>query len=196
MTKTTLLRLHRWLTLAFTVPIAAVIATGLVLSVEPIAYDASAEPGTLSAQRVEALLQRHDPGGQARSLTLRPYDDMLLIIGRARPGIPLAVALGTGEEVQGRATRSDLFLTARRLHETLLLDLGWLVVASTYAMLALVTLGILMGLPRLRNTLAGWHKAVAWGLLPLLDLILTTALALPTWQAGLVGWRHASVSPS
>lgn len=167
MNKATLLRLHRWVTLAFMAPIAAVIVTGLVLSVEPIAHYAAVEPGTLSARRIGELLERHDPGSQARSLTLRPYDGLLLIAG-ARPGSPLAVALGTGEEVSGGATWSDVFLTSRRLHETLLLDLGWLVVASTYAMLALTALGILMGLPRLRNSLAGWHKGVAWGLLPFL----------------------------
>lgn len=167
MNRATLLRLHRWVTLAFMVPLAMVIVTGLILSVEPIAHYAAVEPGRLSAQRIEELLERHDPGGQARALTLRPYDDMLLI-GGVRPGPPLAVALGTGEEVRGGATWSDLFLTARRLHETLLLDLGWLVVASTYAMLALAVLGVLMGLPRIRNSLAGWHKGVAWALLPLL----------------------------
>lgn len=134
MTKAMLLRLHRWLTLAFAVPIAVVTTTGLILSAEPLAHYASVEPGALTAQRVIALLERHDPSSQARSLTLRPYDDMLLI-GGVRPGPPLAVALATGDEVQGRATWSGLFLTARRLHETLFLDLGWLVVASTYAML-------------------------------------------------------------
>lgn len=167
MNKAMLLRLHRWVTFAFMVPIAAVIATGLVLSVEPIAHYAAVEPGTLNADHINELLERHDPGGQARALTFRPYDGMLLIAG-VRPRPPLAVALGTGKEVSGGATWSDVFLTSRRLHETLLLDLGWLVVASTCAMLALTVLGVLMGLPRLRNSLAGWHKGVAWGLLPFL----------------------------
>ena len=167
MNRATLLRLHRWVSLTFMLPLAAVIATGLVLSLEPVAHQAAIQPGTLSAQRVGDLLARHDPGGQARALTLRPYDG-LLVIGGARPGPPLAVSLDTGEEVRGGSSWSDVFLAARRLHETLLLDLGWLVIASTFAMLALAALGVLMGLPRLRNTLAGWHKAVAWGLLPLL----------------------------
>ena len=175
MTKATLLRLHLYVTLAFMVPIAAVVVTGLVLAVEPLAHTAAVEPGTLSAQRVEAMLDRHDPGGQARALTLRPYDDMLLIAG-VRPGPPLAINLGTGEEVQAGPTYAGVFLTARRVHETLLLNLGWLVIASTYAMLVLAALGILMGLPRIRNTLAGWHKAAAWGLLPLLILSPLTGL--------------------
>ena len=35
-----------------------------------------------------------------------------------------------------------------------------------------------MGLPRLRNTVAGWHKATAWILLPLVVLSPLTALAM------------------
>ena len=202
MTKATLLRLHLYVTLAFMVPITAVIGTGLVLAVEPVAHTVAVQPGTLSAQRVEAMLDRHDPGGQARALTLRPYEGVLLIAG-VRPGPPLAVDLGTGEEVRADSTWVGVFLTARRLHETLLLDLGWLVVASTYAMLALAALGIFMGLPRIRNTLAGWHKAVAWGLLPLLILSPLTGLfiaygttlapapALATGQAAAPSLREA-----
>ena len=45
-------------------------------------------------------------------------------------------------------------------------------------MLALIVLGIFMGLPRLRNTVAGWHKATAWILLPLVVLSPLTALAM------------------
>ena len=107
MNKATLLRLHRWVTFAFMVPIAALIVTGLVLSVEPIASYAAVEPGTLSAQRIVELLERHDPGSQARSLASRPYDGILLIAG-VRPGPPLAVALGTGEEVSSKATWSEV----------------------------------------------------------------------------------------
>src|ERR1043166_2740179 len=45
-------------------------------------------------------------------------------------------------------------------------------------MLALALLGVLMGWPRIRNTLAGWHKAIAWGLLPLIVLSPLTGLFL------------------
>src|SRR5262249_35563041 len=49
-------------------------------------------------------------------------------------------------------------------------------VAPTYAALALGKLGIPMGWPRLRNTLAGWHKGTAWFLLPLVILSPLTGL--------------------
>lgn len=99
-------------------------------------------------------------------LMLKPYDDRLLIAG-VQAGAPLAISVSTGEVARGGFAWSSVFMTARRLHETLLLDLGWLVVMSTYAMLVVILLGVLMGLPRFRNTLSGWHRGTAWVLLPL-----------------------------
>ena len=69
-------------------------------------------------------------------------------------------------------------ITARRVHETLLIDARWVVWSSSAAMLVLAALGILMGLPRVSNTLAGWHKSIAWGLLPLVVLSPLTGLFL------------------
>jgi PepSY-associated transmembrane protein len=45
-------------------------------------------------------------------------------------------------------------------------------------MLVLACLGVLMGWPRLSNSLSGWHKAMAWGLLPLIILSPLTGLLL------------------
>jgi hypothetical protein len=39
-----------------------------------------------------------------------------------------------------------------------------------------MAIGILMGLPRIRNSIAGWHKATAWCLLPLLILSPLTGI--------------------
>ena len=77
------------------------------------------------------------------------------------------VDVATGEAQPGPSSLARTLATARSLHETLLVDAGWLVVASTAAMLVLGLLGVLMGWPRIANTLAGWHKAMSWGLLPL-----------------------------
>ncbi|WP_296576896.1 hypothetical protein [Phreatobacter sp.] len=63
MVKPWLLRFHRWLTLVFAVPLAVIILTGLILSVEPAAQIGAAPPGTLSADRMVDLLARHDPEG-------------------------------------------------------------------------------------------------------------------------------------
>jgi hypothetical protein len=43
-------------------------------------------------------------------------------------------------------------------------------------MLVIILFGILMGWPRFANTVSGWHKAMAWGLLPLTILSPLTGL--------------------
>ena len=73
---------------------------------------------------------------------------------------------------------SELFSQSRRLHQRLIYSMGWLVQASTWAMLALAALGIAMGWQRIRNTVSGWHKATAWVTLPLLIISPLTGLAL------------------
>src|SRR5262249_59256786 len=88
--------------------------------------------------------------------------------GRGAKGI--VVDATTGEVRPGPSAWAGTLLTMRRMHETLLYDLGWLVVASAVAMLVLTVLGVLMGWPSFANTPSGWHKAMAWGLLPLIVL--------------------------
>lgn len=161
------MRLYRWLALVFALPLLAVIGSGLVLALEPIAHQAALRPGTLTADRIDGLLARHDPLGQAWYIALKPYDDRLLI-GVPAPRPPIAVDLATGEPSRGGASLSDAYLVAKQLHNSLMFDLRPLVVASTYAMLVLIVLAAAVGLPRFRRGLAGWPKAAAWVLLPLL----------------------------
>lgn len=169
-----LLKLHRWLALAFALPLLVVLGTGLVLSVEPWLVTRAIAPASLTPAKIQGLLTRHDPGGRARSLVYRSYDDTLTI--SAGRGGGTVVNVSTGEALPGASALANTLLTARRLHETLLLDAGWLVIASTAAMLVVVLLGVFMGWPRLANTLSGWHKGMAWGLLPLIVLSPLTGL--------------------
>lgn len=169
-----LLKIHRWITLAFAIPLTVVILSGLLLSIEPILQDRTLGGRSVSLDAVEAALQRHDPAGKANALTIRAWEGTLSL-GRGGP----RVAIGDAAEVPpDRVLWSDVLTTARRLHETLLLDLRWLVTASTVAMTVSMVLGVMMGLPFVRNTLGGWHRVTAWGLLPLLFLSTLTGLAL------------------
>lgn len=169
-----LLKAHRWIALVFALPLLIVIGTGLVLSFEPSLIVGAIKPGALSAARIESLLAQHDPGGQARGLVYRAYDQTLTI-GGGRGGTVVDVV--TGRAAEGPGGLASTLVTARRMHETLLIDAGWLVTASTVAMLALVVLGIVMGMPRrLPNSLSGWHKGLSWGLLPLIALSPLTGL--------------------
>jgi len=171
-----LLKIHRWITLVFAVPLAILIVTGLVLSFEPVATGA-VPSGRINAEAINAALAKHDPNGSARSLVVRAYAGTLAI-GGARPGEAIHIDLASNEAVASPGAWAQFFITSRRLHETFLLDLGWLVTASTFALLMLLALGITMGWPRLRNTLAGWHKGTGWFLLPLLVISPLTGLFL------------------
>lgn len=171
-----LLRFHRWVALLFSLPLAVIILSGLFLSFEPILQTSSLRPGTLDFARVAEILTRHDPENRARGLAVLPYENRLVLQGGGREG-GIAVDLEAGSAAEpGRW--SGALRTARRLHEHFLFDLRWLVTASTIAMLAAVALGVAMGWPRLRNSLRGWHVAVAWCGLPLLVASPLTGLFL------------------
>ncbi len=174
--KAWLLKLHRWVALAFALPLIVVVGSGLLLSVEPWLVERSIEPNSLTPASVERLLGQHDPNGQARSLVYRSYDKTLTI-GAGRGG-GTVVDIATGDVRPGTSTLANVLLAARRIHESLLFNLGWLVIASTAAMLVLAVLGVLMGWPRFSNSLSGWHKAMAWGLLPLIVLSPLTGLLM------------------
>lgn len=174
--KARLLKLHRWIALLFALPLLLVVASGLVLSFEPWLVAGSIEPKSLTADRVAALLDRHDPDGRARLLAYRSYD-RTLTIGVARNAGKI-VDVATGDVLPAPSSLATALGLTRRLHETLLIDASWLVVSSTVAMLAVVLLGLLLGVPRLSNTLSGWHKGMAWSLLPFILLSPLTGLCL------------------
>ena len=174
-----LLKIHRWVALVFALPLLVVIGSGLVLSFEPWLVTRAIQPSSVTADKLESLLKQYDPAGQARGLVFRSYD-RTLTIGAGRGAGGTVVDFDSGRPLAGPSTMANVLVTTRRLHETFLLDLGWLVVASTVAMLALATLGVLMGLPRFSNTLSGWHKGMAWCLLPLIVLSPLTGLFIAT----------------
>jgi uncharacterized iron-regulated membrane protein len=172
------LRFHRWITLLFAIPLIVVIVTGLILSFEPLAQQAKlAAP--LTKQDVLAYLDEHDPARKATGLSIRAYENSLTIAGVGEDG-ETEIDLRSGEvaEEDSRWHMSEVFRTARRMHQALLIDMGWLVTASTFAMLGIAVPGLFMGLPRLQNTLGGWHKVAAWGTLPLVILSPLTGLAI------------------
>lgn len=171
-----LLRFHRWITLTLSIPLAVLVLTGLVLSFEPMLQGARG-PVRVTAAAIDAVLAKHDPSGAARSLAIRSYAGNVSI-GGARRGDATHVDLASNETVASPGALAEVFTLSRRLHETFLLDLGWLVTLTTIALLVLIAIGIAMGWPRLRNTLPGWHKGTGWFLLPLLIMSPLTGLFL------------------
>ena len=170
-----LLRLHRWTSLLFALPLAVVIVTGLILSVQPMLQDIAIRPGSLDGAKVEALLQKFDPDSKARGLFIDPFANQMRLQGS---GATVDIDLATGEKATSTSALTGLFGWARGAHQRIISGFGWLVTASTIAMLVIIALGVLMGLPRLRNSLSGWHKGMAWFALPLVVLSPLTGLFL------------------
>ncbi len=170
MLKPLFLRLHRWIALTFALPLLVVIVTGLFLSFPPILQNAYLKPGTVTLDKVEKLLDQHDPQNRARSIRIDWFQNVISI------GNDVDVDLSTGAVVEEDHWLSEIMGASRGIHQRLIYDLGWLVIASTAAMMVIILLGVLLGLPRLSNSLSGWHKAMAWLLLPLLALSPLTAL--------------------
>jgi uncharacterized iron-regulated membrane protein len=191
------LKFHRWVALTFALPLVFVLCTGFILSFEPWLVTRAIAPGALTVSKTEALLNQHDPDGKAKALVYRSYDGTLTINGLRGSGIVVDVA--SGRELAGPSALGDLLVTARRMHERLLINAGWLVVASSVVMLVLAVLGILMGLPKFANTLSGWHKGMAWCVLPLIvlspltGLLLASGITLTTQPPAEASTRGASL---
>lgn len=172
-----LVRFHRYLALAFALPLLVVVATGLVLSFEPIVAELPAAGGRLTAEALEPVIRRADPEGRAGALFINARAGTFSLGGRG--AAPFSIA--TGEKVPDASEGPGLMRLSRGLHEHLLLDQAgwWIVVGSTTALIAMLVIGFFLGLPkRIRNTMMGWHKAMGWGLAPLLVLSPATGLAL------------------
>jgi uncharacterized iron-regulated membrane protein len=172
MNKQLLLRLHRWVSLTFSLPLLVIIVTGLILSFEPMAQVAAVKPQSVDAARVVALIKQYDPDGKARGLAIDASTQHLTLQGA--PGAEIDMTTGATAD---KPATSGVFLWARRTHEHLI-GIPGLTAISTVAMVIVMIIGILMGLPRLRNTLSGWHKGAAWFTLPLILLSPLTGLCL------------------
>ncbi len=178
LSQSTWLKIHRWISILFALPLAIVIVTGLILSFQPVAQHVAIKPGALSEAQLIALIQKHDPKGEARSLFMDPTQGILSL--SPVNGAPIKIDLSHGEiSTKPESFSAKLFSSSRRIHERLLFGLDPLVPLSTAAMLVLIALGLLMGLPHyLRNDLTSWHKWTAWTLLPLLIISPLSGLAL------------------
>jgi uncharacterized iron-regulated membrane protein len=171
-TKNLLLKLHRWTSLVFALPLLAIILTGFILAFEPMVQH-SATPHSVDATRVIDLIKRYDPDNKARGVFINAAAQRLRFQG---PGAA-QIDLSSGERVEPGLDFADIIVWARLNHERLL-GQHWLVITSTVAMLVLMLIGIAMGFPRLRNNLAGWHKGAAWFTLPIILLCPLTALGM------------------
>src|SRR5690242_11946786 len=77
------LKFHRWIALLFSLPLVIVLVPGPILSTEPWLVVRSTKPGSITAEKVHAVLDKYDAKAQARAISYRAYDNALSIGGRA-----------------------------------------------------------------------------------------------------------------
>lgn len=181
MSKPLLLKLHRWIALVFALPLLLVIGSGLLLSLEP-AWRASAEPGSVTRESLDAAILAAGPASRGGAMALYAPAGLVQFGGR---GGAVSLDLATAAPREPGALQA-MWGPLRGFHERLVFDLGWLVTASTVALIAMAPFGLLLGWPRLRNTIGGWHRLTGWALLvPLVGSPLTgLALAFGLGAAG------------
>lgn len=169
-------RLHRWIALALTPVFVLVVLSGAVLALKPVLTAAPVPSTAVGAAVLAEALARIDPRGQASQVVVSPDDGAVMLASRQPDGPSGRFDLSTGAPT-AEQPGPDVFAVALDLHKNLLLGLGIVVEIAAYAMTALILIGLLLGLPRLRSTLAGWHLGVGWLALPLVLLApLTGAL--------------------
>lgn len=162
-------RLHRWVALALTPVFALIIISGGILALKPLFSDAPARSNAADSVAVATTLAAIDPEGRATSLAVSPADGTLTLKSRdaTGPSGNFDIASGIASATQ---PGPDFFAIVLDLHKNLLLGLGIVVEIAAYAMTALIAIGLVLGLPHLRNTLLGWHQGIAWLALPLVVL--------------------------
>ncbi len=172
---TPLIKLHRWLALLLTPVFLLIIISGAILAFKPILQEGASQRTTFDVPALVAALDKVDPKGKASLLTVA-RDGNSFSLRSADAGVA-----GTFD-IHGAAMLKkpgfDIFDFSLRLHKSLLINAGLLVEIATYVMLFLIISGLLLGWPRLRNTVSGWHSAIGWLGLPLVILTPLTALLM------------------
>ncbi len=175
--KRRLLAVHRWLALGLAPLFLLILLSGAVLALKPILHDpdAAALPVRVAPATVAAALAELDPAGQASAVRVTP-DGRAIEVDSRDPAGGGTFELVTGAPLAGPGL--DPFAFALALHKNLLVGAGVVVEFAAYAMVAILAAGFLLGLPRLRNTLRGWHHGLAWLGLPLVVLTPVTGVLL------------------
>jgi sulfite reductase (NADPH) flavoprotein alpha-component len=176
----TLRRLHRWTGLILAPLFLVSLVSGALLTLEPIFGAGDGRPrAPVDTAVLTGLLDRLEIANTARALAFDP--DGATVELRFPSGTPSTrIEIASGGVVPYTV---DAFAVLHDLHETLLLGAKPVVECAAWAMLLPVLAGPLLGWPRLRNTMAGWHAGVGWALFPLVLLPPATE-ALRTLDIG------------
>ncbi|WP_029003284.1 PepSY domain-containing protein [Azorhizobium doebereinerae] len=181
-----LIWIHRWIGIVLAPVFLLIILSGAVLSFRPVVDDFAAR--SAGATRVDvpalgALVRTLEASGTVRTLTVADGGRSVDVVSSAADSTgrwEIASASRTGASPSG----PGIFQTAESLHKSLLLGLGLVVEAASYAMLAIMLAGPLLAWLRFRNTLIGWHTALGWCLLPVTIASPVTAVLMTLGVGG------------
>jgi sulfite reductase (NADPH) flavoprotein alpha-component len=180
LTRRFFIRIHRWIGIVLAPVFLLVILSGAVLSFRPIVSDfalRSAQTDAADVQALRALIGKLETMGPVNMVTVADGGRAIDVVSSAAD---LAGRWDIGSGVRrGSATGEiNIFGIAENLHKSLLIGLGFVVEFASWAMLAIMTIGPLLGWLRFRNTLIGWHRALGWCLLPVTILSPLTAVLM------------------
>ncbi len=167
---------HRWAALTLAPVFLLILLSGAILAFKPMLDSGpAAPPAPVSLATVAAALDAIDPAHQAAAVNLAADGRSIALKGS--PTVTGTFDLATRTPIAGGGD-FDLFAFALNLHKNLLVGAGIVVEIATYVMVALLAVGLLLGLPKLRNTLMGWHGGLGWLALPLAALAPVTGLLM------------------
>ncbi|MBA4501735.1 PepSY domain-containing protein [Marinobacterium marinum] len=171
-----LLQVHRWLALLLTPVFLLITLTGMVLAFKPIMADLSAPPyaGAVDTARLTSMLERVPSAESITALERSSVSGQWIVPGVGEYRVGDAVRVG---DVPVDAS-ADFFAWVKDLHKRLLLDMGWLVEWVTYAMVAIMVVGVLLGWPKFSRSLIGWHQWLGAWLLPVAIMLPLTGVLM------------------
>ncbi|MGY6634777.1 MAG: PepSY domain-containing protein [Alkalilacustris sp.] len=177
MLKTTLIWLHRWLTLLLLPLFLVLFVTGGILALQPVVQDLTSGPALdrpVPVAEAVALLARIDGDNRARAL--RFEEPGLAVVEFAQAGVreTRSFDMDTGHDLGIRRDGAEAFHWVADLHKHFVWGLGWLIDIGTYALVLVLVAGPFLAWPRLRNSVAGWHMGLGWAFGPVAGLVAVT----------------------
>jgi sulfite reductase (NADPH) flavoprotein alpha-component len=175
-----IIRAHRWIGVALAPVFLLIILSGAVLSFRPIVAGLAPQAqatASVDAGALVALLGRLEAIGPVGAITIADGGQSVKVASNVN-GVAGAWDIQSSALEEASSPSIDVFGIAERLHRSLLVGLGFVVQAATWAMLAAVVTGPFLGALRWRRSLMGWHKIIGWCLFPIVVILPLTAVLM------------------
>ncbi|MFG1375097.1 PepSY domain-containing protein [Xanthobacter oligotrophicus] len=178
--KPLLISFHRWISIVLAPVFVLVILSGAILSFRPILSDLSSRSAgtvTVDVAALGALIGKLEAQGPVSAISPAEGGTSVDVVSDAAD-IAGRWDIASATRTRTAAGGGDVFRTVEMFHKSLLLGLGLVVEAASFAMLAIMIAGPFLAWLRFRGTLIGWHMAIGWCLLPVTLLSPVTAVLM------------------